>query len=317
MNGTRALLALTGAAFVAAAVYAFGHALYASEMAGGFTPWDVVARAVIITSILAGVALATPHGRGLRLLWLLVGALWIWLLVLPPIDTADAGPAGVAFLFRFQSWTSIALPLFLITLVHWSTTFRSIRDLRTPAALLGPVDRRLCPLRAVRLDQQRPHLARRQLRRGRAAVLDLPGRSTAAADSLDSEPRSRGPSRAEPRRGLALERHGAAGPLTPSCGGGGHHRRSPRVHCHPHVSGRAGPFRGHHGARLLPARRSRAWAGPAPPRRHRVPHGRGGHRSRTSMIVDPRPRPPGPGAENPPSSASGVDLPMRPHLRGG
>jgi hypothetical protein len=98
--GTRAAIAAAGAAFAAAAMYAFGQALYAEEMAEGFTVWDVVAREVLIISILVGLALASPLRRGLRLLWLLAGALWIWLLVLPPLATTDAGPRGVAFLFR-------------------------------------------------------------------------------------------------------------------------------------------------------------------------------------------------------------------------
>ena len=90
----RALIAASGAVFVAAGMYALGQALYGGEMADGYTPWDAVARDVVITSILVGMALATPHRRGLRLLWLLAGALWIWMLVEPPIDTADAGPPG-------------------------------------------------------------------------------------------------------------------------------------------------------------------------------------------------------------------------------
>lgn len=137
-HAIHALLALAGAAFVWAMMYAFGNALYAGEMAEGFTPWDVVARDVIITSILAGVALATPRRRGLRLLWLLAGALWIWLLVRQPLDPAmDPGPFGVALLLYFQSWSGITIPLFLVTLIHWSPAFRSIRDRRTPAALLA------------------------------------------------------------------------------------------------------------------------------------------------------------------------------------
>ena len=71
----RALIAGAGAAFVAAAMYAFGQAQYSGEMADGFTPWDAVARDVVTTSILVGLALATPHRRGLRLLWPLAGAL--------------------------------------------------------------------------------------------------------------------------------------------------------------------------------------------------------------------------------------------------
>lgn len=134
----RALLAVAGAAFVWAMMYAFGNALYGGEMAEGFTPWHMVARDVIITSILAGVALATPRRRGLRLLWLLAGALWIWLLVRQPLDpTVDPGPFGVALLYYFQSWSGITIPLFLVTLIHWSAAFRSIRARRTPAALLA------------------------------------------------------------------------------------------------------------------------------------------------------------------------------------
>jgi hypothetical protein len=137
MNPTRALYALAGAAFVAAGMYGFGLVLYTGQMAEGFTVWDAVSREITIVSILVAAALASPGRRGLRLLWLLAGALWIWLLVLPPISTADGGPPGVPLLFRFQSWSGITIPLFLLTLVHWRTTYRSLRDLRTPAGLLA------------------------------------------------------------------------------------------------------------------------------------------------------------------------------------
>jgi hypothetical protein len=133
----RALLAVAGGAFVGAGMYAFALARHAEDLAYGFTVWGVLWREFLAVSILVALALATPRRRGLRLLWLLVGALWVWLLVLPPIDTADAGPPGVAFLYRFQSWSGIALPLFLVMLAHWSPAYRSIRDLRTPAALLA------------------------------------------------------------------------------------------------------------------------------------------------------------------------------------
>ncbi|HEU0079421.1 MAG TPA: hypothetical protein VFQ76_17325, partial [Longimicrobiaceae bacterium] len=128
MNGTRALLSVVGGAFVAAAMYALAQALYADQMAAGYTAWDAVSRDVVLVSVVAFLALASPGRRGLRLLWLLAGALWVWLLVHPPIDTADGGPPGVALLFRFQSWSGIALPLFLVTLAHWSSTYRSLRD---------------------------------------------------------------------------------------------------------------------------------------------------------------------------------------------
>jgi hypothetical protein len=137
MNPTRALFALAGAAFVAAGMYTFGLLLYGGEMAEGFTVWDAVARDVLVVSILVVLALASPGRRGLRLLWLLVGAFWIWLLVLPPIPITDAGPPGVPLLFRFQSWSGITIPLVAITLVHWRTAYRSLRDLQTPAALLA------------------------------------------------------------------------------------------------------------------------------------------------------------------------------------
>jgi hypothetical protein len=137
MNRNRPLFALAGAAFTAAAMYGFAQLRYADEMADGFTVWDVVAGNVAAIAILVALALASPRRRGLRLLWLLTGALWIWLLVLPPLDTSDAGPAGVAFLFRFQSWSGIALPLFIITLAHWRTAYRSPRDLRQPAVVLA------------------------------------------------------------------------------------------------------------------------------------------------------------------------------------
>ncbi|HEU0301175.1 MAG TPA: hypothetical protein VFR37_17045 [Longimicrobium sp.] len=137
MKGTRALLAVCGGVFAGAAMYAFAQALHAGQMATGFTVWDAVSRDVVIVAVLVLLALASPGRRGLRLLWMLAGALWIWLLILPPIDTADAGPPGVALLFRFQRWSGIALPLFLVTLAHWSGSYRALRDLREPAALLS------------------------------------------------------------------------------------------------------------------------------------------------------------------------------------
>lgn len=137
MNPTRALFALAGGSLVAAGMYAFALVLYGGQMAQGFTVWDAVAREVVIVSTLAALALASPGRRGLRLLWLLAGGFWIWLLVLPPLDTTDAGPPGVALLFRFQNWSGIAIPLFLVTLAHWRAAYRSLRDLRGPAAVLA------------------------------------------------------------------------------------------------------------------------------------------------------------------------------------
>lgn len=138
MNATRVLLAFAGAAVVAAGMYAVALVLYADEyIVEGYTLWDVVARDIVVISTLAGLALSTPGRRGLRVLWLLVGAYWIWLLVVPPIDTADGGPAGVPLLSRFPYWSSLTLPLLVVTLAHWCAAYRSVRDLRTPGAVLA------------------------------------------------------------------------------------------------------------------------------------------------------------------------------------
>ncbi len=138
MNITHTLLAVAGAAAVAAGSYGVALIRFADEyIVDGYTLWDVVGRDIVIISLLAGLALLTPRRRGLRLLWLLVGAYWIWLLVVPPIDTADGGPPGVPLLSRFPYWSSMALPLLVITLAHWRAAYRSVHDLGTPAAVLA------------------------------------------------------------------------------------------------------------------------------------------------------------------------------------
>ncbi|HEV3050699.1 MAG TPA: hypothetical protein VGX50_10335 [Longimicrobium sp.] len=138
MNATRVLLAFAGAAVVAAVSYGLSLIQFADEyIVEGYTVWDVVGRDVVIVSAAAGLALLTPGRRGLRVLWALVGAYWIWLLAIPPFDTADGGPPGVPLLSRFPYWSGIALPLLVVTLAHWRAAYRSVRDLWTPGAVLA------------------------------------------------------------------------------------------------------------------------------------------------------------------------------------